>query len=320
MCKVSVLIPVYNASPYIERCLDSVLSQEYLSMEIIIVNDGSTDDSIHVIQQFILKHPERSDQVFIIDNKINSGSGATRREALLKASGDYVMWVDSDDWLEANVISKLVSAANESKADIIVADHYFVYPDRKTKGNSFQGQDKMDYIVRLLTKDNRISVALWGKLISRELHLLVLPEPGLDFGEDYAIIPKLVALSNQVYHLPIVIYNYFQGNQNSYVRKFTHSSFCNVIDAVESLDEFFTVFPNMPAEALKKMMMRNKAFLLRRAQGEDRIFAKKLWGSIKYNGKLPLLDRLTFAFASINAIPLLNWGYRVVSKRKKLLS
>ncbi|MBO6087985.1 glycosyltransferase [bacterium] len=109
--KLSIIIPVYNLEQYIPKCLDSIVSQSFKDYEIICINDGSTDNSLEVLNRY-------KDKIIIID-KENEGSGVARNVGIDRAKGEYILFVDGDDWLEENVLEKMVSKIDELTADIL---------------------------------------------------------------------------------------------------------------------------------------------------------------------------------------------------------
>lgn len=113
MCKVSIIIPVYNAEKYLEKCLNSVIKQTLKDIEIICINDGSTDGSLNILQ----KYSEKDKRFIIIDQK-NSGQSVARNKGLSVAKGEFIGFVDSDDWIDEDFYEKLYDAAIEYKADI----------------------------------------------------------------------------------------------------------------------------------------------------------------------------------------------------------
>ncbi len=119
MTKVSVLIPVYNVQKYLPECLNSVINQTYKSLEIICVNDGSTDNSLEILRQF----ENKDDRIVVIDKK-NSGYGATMNRALQNAHGDYISIVESDDYIESDMIEKLLEWAVTNDTDIVMSGFY----------------------------------------------------------------------------------------------------------------------------------------------------------------------------------------------------
>ena len=143
MTKVSVIMPVYNVEKYLPQCLESILSQSLNDIEIICVNDGSTDDSLKVLQEF-----KASDNRIVIIDKANEGSGVARNTALAIAKGEYVYFVDSDDWLDnAGVLEKLYAKANADVLDILIFGGLSCYEKDgkfiKTKGGySLKNLDK----------------------------------------------------------------------------------------------------------------------------------------------------------------------------------
>ncbi len=119
MMKVSVIVPVYNAKDYLEKCLDSLINQSYKDIEIILVNDGSTDNSLEIIKKYSKKYSNIS--YIDIDNH---GQGYARNLGLSKATGDYIMFLDSDDYVSFDIIQKLMDNLGDS--DISVCDIYKV--------------------------------------------------------------------------------------------------------------------------------------------------------------------------------------------------
>lgn len=117
--KVSIIVPVYNVEQYLRQCLDSVVAQTYTDREIIIVNDGSTDSSLEICKEYVAKYPE-----IILLEQENAGAAASRQAGLEIASGDYIGFVDSDDWLEPNMYEKMMAAAENTGAEIVFCNVY----------------------------------------------------------------------------------------------------------------------------------------------------------------------------------------------------
>ena len=116
---VSVIVPVYNASSHVARCLESIRKQTYKNLEIIVVNDGSQDASLPVCQMFA-----RVDERIVLIDQANSGVSATRNLAIGMAKGKYLQFVDSDDYLDPNATQLMVDKAEGNQADMVIA-HYF---------------------------------------------------------------------------------------------------------------------------------------------------------------------------------------------------
>lgn len=137
MIKVSVIVPVYNVENYLRKCLDSLVSQTLKDIEIIVVNDGSQDNSQVIIDEYVKKYPSLL-KSFI---KENGGLSSARNYGLKFSNGEYISFVDSDDWLDLNALEEMYNKAKEDEADVVICDmvsHYNNYDDYKncTKFNS----------------------------------------------------------------------------------------------------------------------------------------------------------------------------------------
>lgn len=122
---LSVIVPIYNTEKYLNQCVQSILQQTYQNLEILLIDDGSTDGSLTLCRAF----EKKDDRVHVIHKK-NEGLIATKKVGLEKATGDYVGFVDSDDWIERDMYARLMKAAEINGADIVVGDNVIEYPDR----------------------------------------------------------------------------------------------------------------------------------------------------------------------------------------------
>lgn len=201
--KVSVLIPVYNAEEYLDRCLRSILSQDYPNVEIIAVDDGSKDASPDILDQYARQFPG----VVRIEHRPNQGVAAARNRAIELSSGHYLMFVDNDDYLEPHAIRELVSVATEKGADVVCAGYQ--RPDEAGK-----------IVIRSIPKPGSewapysISAA-WAKLFRSEF----IKENGFQFlntniGEDIYFTFPAVCAANRVEVCEYCVYNWFY-NKNS---------------------------------------------------------------------------------------------------------
>ena len=125
---VSIIVPVYNAQKGLSRCLESICSQTYQELEIIVLNDGSTDDSLAICEQFRAK-----DLRIVVVDKENEGVSRTRNAGLTLAQGDYIQFADSDDALDPDYTQNLVQAALQHNADLVIAPYWMVIPSNSSK-------------------------------------------------------------------------------------------------------------------------------------------------------------------------------------------
>lgn len=177
MIEVSVVVPIYNAGKKLEKCIKSILNQTFTNFELILVNDGSTDNSINICKKYELK----DNRVRVIDKK-NEGSIATRNRGVMEASGDYIMFVDADDYIATTAIEKLYIDAKDKDLDIIVCNTYKVLGDRaiiKQINNShyfkndkiYEGNDIKDKLAEAYLHGHPFPASIHSKLYKRELLL-----------------------------------------------------------------------------------------------------------------------------------------------------
>lgn len=201
MVKVSIIIPCYNAISYIDKCLKSIIKDKLKEKEIILINDGSTDKTQEMLEKWSKKH----DNIKIIKQK-NGGQGVARNNALKKAKGEYIFFLDIDDYVAPNIFFKMYNFAKENNSDYVYCDYFEHYADKDLiiKNNHSQEQ-----------KSNAIlaNFAPWGKLMSSKLI------KDIDFKfcegkifEDVAVIPHIASKSSNPKHFEEPLYYYNMTN------------------------------------------------------------------------------------------------------------
>lgn len=241
MIKVTIIIPIYGVEAYIERCAYSLFNQTYDNIEYIFVNDATKDKSIEILSNIITLYPERKLQCRIIHHKQNKGLAGARITGIEHSQGDYVMHVDSDDYLEVHAVERLVQKAKETMADIIVGGFYAVSQENKRARRIPEHLDRTQYIQRILNMS--IYTNVWGKLYSAKLYLPGLdtyPVLGINHGEDYVTLPRLLYYAKDVAYVDEPLYNYMIGNASSYMNNFTQKSMTSLLNANEKLQDFFS--------------------------------------------------------------------------------
>ena len=201
--KVSVIIPVYNVEEYLERCLDSIIHQTLKDIEIIVVNDGSPDNSQKIIDRY-----KKKDKRIVTLTKENGGLGSARNEGLKKAQGEYIAYVDSDDWIELDMLEKMYEEASTNNSDIVICGYQNVYSNKKEA--SFISNTIIEDT--LYKKNSRIfnTIAVWCKLYKREF----LKDSGVVFPmdkvwyEDLSYTIPLLALTDKISYVNLPLYNY----------------------------------------------------------------------------------------------------------------
>lgn len=165
--KISIIIPVYNVGLYLTRCLESVVNQSYKHLEIIVINDGSTDDSLAIIQGFMAV-----DSRIKLVNKKNEGLVAARKSGLELATGTYVHHLDGDDFLELNAYEKLIRKAVETDADLLLFDFWFDHEQTKNKirsvAHTSTSYTAINYLQQIFFNGGYFAV--WAYLHKRSLY------------------------------------------------------------------------------------------------------------------------------------------------------
>ncbi len=215
MDKVSIIVPVYNAYTTLDRCLSSIINQTYNELEIICINDGSSDDSLEKIKEY----QHNDDRVVIYDNEVNKGVAFTKNLGLMKATGKFVCFVDSDDYIATDMVEKLMAFQRKEKLDI-VKFHYNYYVDGKLHNTSLCYDRKT--VLETKEKLNGFRYKLLSGEIPGYMPLLLIKkdiikdtriDSDISFLEDLIFYLKLFAKNIRVGILNERLYNYV-NNKN----------------------------------------------------------------------------------------------------------
>ena len=170
MIKVSIIIPFYNVENYIEKCLQSLVNQTLEDIEILLVNDGSQDGTEMIAKQFAEKYPNK----IIYLEKENGGLSDARNYAIPHAKGEYIAFLDSDDYVETNMYEEMYNKAKKEDLDYVECDFLWEYPNKtlESKGKQYNNKKEMFIYTRVVT---------WNKLIKRE----IVQDNHLEFPKGY---------------------------------------------------------------------------------------------------------------------------------------
>lgn len=245
--KLSVIVPVYNGEHYIRRCIESLVNQSLKDMQIIIVDDGSNDSTIDIIQLYMIRHSN----IKLVTHSKNRGTGTARNTGLKYALGKYIAFLDADDWMDANGYIEMVSALEESDSDIAVCDVYTEYgsPYLSQIRYSYQHRNSITarFALRLLSKvetqDSYMSSRMGNKVFKSQLlaqNNIIFPERSV--WEDDVFMFLTLYYAEQIELIPSVAEHYFQRDfsamhsfSQSYIDHFI-SAFCELKHVLESED------------------------------------------------------------------------------------
>lgn len=218
---VSIIVPIYNVELYVERCINSIINQTYRNIEIILVNDGSTDKSLEIIKQF-----EKNDKRIQILNKENGGQASARNLGIEISNGDYLIFVDSDDYLDLNSIRECVKAVNRFNSDLIIFDYYSLTQNKKK-------------LVEVGTKLSECTVFPWNKFYHKKLWSEVKFPEGFWY-EDLGIIPIVVSQAINIHKIDKSLYFYDTARGSSQTNTIDSNKILHVIPMLENVYEYFS--------------------------------------------------------------------------------
>lgn len=272
MIKVSVIIPLYKAEKYIEKCIRSLFEQTLEDLEYIFINDHSPDKSIEILERTLEEYPDRKNQVKIINHQENRGVSQSRQDGLDEARGEYVIHCDADDWVDPEMYRLMYDKAKECDADIVGCDILFetIYYAKVRK------QDftlKKDEIIKEIFKGGKINSYLWNRLVRTSF----IKENYLEFDnkanlwEDMLFLTKLHQLTDKVEYIPMPLYHY-RILENSITHQKGDIDYVNkVLYVTDKLQEEYS-----DKEIIKEIEKKRKKYLLLFIQDSDN-YNPDLW-------------------------------------------
>lgn len=233
---VSYLVPIYNVEKYLESCLESIFGQTYQNTEYVFVDDCSTDNSYDVLLSTLKKNNIPQEKYTIVRHPQNEGIAVSRADCIANAKGEYVQFVDSDDWIEPDMTETMVAATQSSQIDLIGC--YYIkdfLSGKQTRHKENYSQSCAENMVLCINYD--ISTVLWKMLIRRSLFSNFTITPHVDIVEDYIISVKLYFYANSFAVVDKYMYHYVQYNEGR-VSFQTLRSITNHIKGVKEVEEF----------------------------------------------------------------------------------
>lgn len=211
--KVSVIIPCYNISKYLDRCMQTIIHQTYTNIEIILVNDGSTDDTQKKCEEYA-----KNDARIIVLNKKNGGLSDARNYGLNYSTGFFLFFIDPDDCIELNAIELLVNEMNSHNLDIALFNFIKVHPDKTKEEVKVYNFDKCCLLDKEIVMNDvfndKLPSQIWKFFFRKEIHKNIFYPVGRVYAEDVAILHLLLHRAYRIGFLPYLLYNYFV-NENT---------------------------------------------------------------------------------------------------------
>lgn len=232
---ISVIVPIYKVENYLKRCIDSILHQTYRNLEIILVDDGSPDNCGETCDKY-----KKLDNRIKVIHKINGGLSDARNVGLKVATGDYISFIDSDDWIDLNYFKILFEIATINQSDLVICNYEITSEYNLQKINHIWNSSKiinysnLEALNQYYGRKATVFITAWGKLYKAKL-LKNIEFPIGRIHEDEFIIYQLLYRSQKVTYIDIPIYYYFQ-REDSITGKKTHNE-KGYVDYFQALDE-----------------------------------------------------------------------------------
>ena len=231
--KVSVIIPIYNAALYLQECLYSVLNQSYTNIEVILIDDGSTDESLEICKDF-----QRQDARVVVLSQTNQGVSCARNVGLSVASGNYISFVDSDDWIEPEIYEILIKEMVLNNCDCAMFEYYIEYQDRTIThihSETAEVLSNSSAIKNTITPVNRFACS---KIFSKKLIHNLKFDTNIRVGEDTLFSCEALKHASKVYFSNKPLYHYRQ-NQHSATGNGYNLNYMTAVSAYTQIAELF---------------------------------------------------------------------------------
>ncbi len=305
---ISILMPIFKVEQYLEKTLDSIFSQTYQYIDYVFVNDCSPDNSMQVLINTINKHSIEKSRYTIVNHEKNEGIAVSRSDCLANAKGDYVFFVDSDDWIEKDAVEQMVAATKEGEIDIVGCDFMKDFLSGQT---TYHHEDYAitcrENMLKCLNYD--IATVLWKLLVRRTLFDNFVINP-IDIGEDYIISIQLFYYAKSFVPLHMAFYHYVQYNQNrlSYQIRRSIDDHIKCVKEVECFCRKENIYDKSVGDRLNlrkfniiSNFVLNKKLLDKKKYQTTFPEAKGLWRKINYSFR----ERLKFLLADYGLFEIL---------------
>ena len=244
---ISIVIPVYNAEKYLNKCIDSVLGQTYPNWELILIDNGSTDDSMTICKEYAGK----DNRITAIHQYQNKGVSVARNLGMQRCSGEFITFIDADDWVREDYLETLIRIQKAQLADMVICEYDFVYDEDRTKVSS-KSQENEDHKLRVYNTEQYLENYLlegnphcWGVLYKNTLLDHLNFPVGLTIGEDLLFILEAAMRAEKIVVTEYKGYQYYINTAGAMLKKFTPSFMDQIICWQKALQKIEETFPRL---------------------------------------------------------------------------
>lgn len=233
--KVSIIVPIYNAEKYLEKCLESILKQTYINIELILINDGSTDNSDKICERYRK-----------IDNRIkyfeqnNQGVSSARNKGMKESTGDFLIFVDADDYIEPNMIELLYTNAKENRCEIVICNYNIVNANKIIQKEYLINSSIItsEEFIKYMLSEEYYQGYLWNKLIDKRIISNYRFDKDISIMEDLLFLLELSPKINKVYILKDEYLYYYVQHNSSALHKKNIQKITNSLMAYEKILDY----------------------------------------------------------------------------------
>lgn len=228
MKKLSVIVPIYNCERTLKHCVDSIINQTFTNLEIILINDGSTDRSLELCNEYAQK-----DSRIIVLSQINQGASAARNLGMDKASGDYIAFVDADDYLDLTMYEKLINSIKENNSDVAFCHFNSINP------LLYDAVVNKNYSRFMYGQKNPVMGCVWRMVLKKELISSLRYSSTIKFAEDIPFTLRIIEQATKVSVVDEVLY-YYDVPVSTYERYMSRQNIKGIVEFKNSLYEFLS--------------------------------------------------------------------------------
>lgn len=254
---ITVVIPVYNTSSYLQRCVDSIFGQDLKDVELIFIDDCSTDDSFEVLNRCLANHDLKD--VKVLRNDHNLGSGETRNRGIREASGEYVIFIDSDDYVTADYFASLRERIVAECPDIVVFDYTEIYTNHQFRKKCQPAIDKQQIVANLIQR--KMHNSLCNKLIKRSLFIdnSIYIAQGMSMFEDKSVCFRLFESAKVISYIPSSLYFYDRTRDCSLTNREQGRSIKDALILLDIINEYY--ISRKPPKVIQLAIYTNRVLM-----------------------------------------------------------
>lgn len=304
--KISIVLPVYNVEKYLRRCFDSILNQTYSNYEVVVINDGSTDKSGEICDEYAAKH-----QAFRVYHQVNTGVAVARRRGIENANSDYIACVDSDDYLHPDYLQAMVSKIGDYdivRVNYLVGNESDAFDCKKIE-QAYEGELSIfreDFVKNFFLEKNLIA-SFWGTIIPKDYFEKVDMCSGATIGEDVCAMSQIYELADSICVLSSKLYYYWQNDEGISRGGFTDGHIIGLDNYIRYCELFCEKYPSYRGPISSFFIEYEMAVMT--AMSRDWRFDKptiiKLRNHIRCHKKEFLRNKNTAIFYKISALMIL---------------